>query len=91
MPDQVTKPAYRSFHYGPDGEARIFTDEADIPEGWEDHPGKVKAPAPKSDKEPDDAMATLRAEYAEKMGKKPFMGWDEATLREKMGAAPPGE
>lgn len=91
MPEEVKKPAYRSFHYGPAGEARIFTNEADVPEGWEDHPGKVKESAAKpakADAEPDDAMASLRAEYAEKMGKKPFMGWDEATLREKLAAAP---
>lgn len=29
-------------------------------------------------------MAALRAEYLAKKGKKPFMGWDESTLREKL-------
>lgn len=31
-------------------------------------------------------MASLRAAYVEKIGKKPFMGWDEATLREKIAS-----
>lgn len=75
MADKSEKPAFHSWRYGPGGEASIFTDEDIIPEGWEDHPGKVQGL---------DAMTALRAQYAEKMGKKPFMGWDEATLREKM-------
>mgnify|MGYP001560407729 CR=1 FL=1 len=32
------------------------------------------------------AMRALRKEYFDKLGKKPFSGWDEATLREKMAA-----
>ena len=31
-------------------------------------------------------MKALRAEYERKMGKKPFTGWNEAQLREKMAA-----
>ena len=34
--------------------------------------------------QPDTDMAAVRAEYFEKMGKRPFHGWDVATLREKM-------
>ncbi len=30
-----------AWFYGPDGEAAIFTDPADIPEGWADAPGKA--------------------------------------------------
>jgi len=33
-----------------------------------------------------DDLSTLRAEYHEKFGKRPFMGWDAATLREKLAA-----
>jgi hypothetical protein len=32
-------------------------------------------------------LASLRAEYREKLGKNPFNGWDAATLREKIDAA----
>jgi hypothetical protein len=44
---------FPSWRYGPDGEAEVFTSEADVPKGWEDHPSKVKetkAPVPKSTK-----------------------------------------
>lgn len=34
-----------------------------------------------------DHMRELRAEYQAKVGKRPFSGWDEATLRAKMAAA----
>ncbi|QAZ46136.1 hypothetical protein [Mesorhizobium sp. Pch-S] len=34
-----------------------------------------------------DLLADLRAEYALIVGKKPFHGWDAATLREKIAAA----
>jgi len=37
-------PAWR---YGPGGAAEIFENEKDVPKGWEDHPSKVKEPAPK--------------------------------------------
>lgn len=32
-------------------------------------------------------LTALRAEYQEKFGKRPFNGWDAATLREKIAAA----
>jgi hypothetical protein len=35
----------------------------------------------------DDDLAALRAEYERAVGRRPFMGWDAATLREKMAAA----
>lgn len=34
-----------------------------------------------------DHMRALREEYQRVVGKRPFSGWDEATLREKMAAA----
>lgn len=34
--------------------------------------------------EVEDDMAELRAAYKEKMGKRPFPGWDADTLRDKM-------
>lgn len=49
------------------------------------------APAPQSPPSPApqapevDDVAVLRAEYHQKFGRRPFMGWDAATLREKMG------
>lgn len=32
-----------AWYYGPDGEARIFRDDADIPAGWRDRPFPRKA------------------------------------------------
>lgn len=49
-----------------------------------DHDGDGKAggsPKPEGD------LTELRAEYVEKLGKRPFMGWDAATLREKIDAS----
>lgn len=59
---------------------------------------KAKTAKPEAEAEADDAaaaaeaaaaeeIAAVRAEYTEKLGKKPFMGWDVATLREKIDAA----
>ncbi len=36
-----------AWYYGPDGEGRIFDRAEDVPEGWQDHPDKAKAVAPK--------------------------------------------
>ena len=33
-----------------------------------------------------DDLSALRAEYQDKFGKRPFMGWDAVTLREKLAA-----
>lgn len=38
-------PAWR---YGPDGQSAVFDSEADVPNGWEDHPTKVKGAADQS-------------------------------------------
>ena len=42
-------------------------------------------PRPKPVKAED--LTALRAEYEAKVGKRPFMGWDAAKLREKIAAA----
>lgn len=34
---------YPSWRYGPNGEARICNSEADVPEGWVDHPSGPEA------------------------------------------------
>lgn len=34
-----------------------------------------------------DEMTLLRAEYERMLGKRPYMGWGEATLREKIAEA----
>lgn len=36
---------------------------------------------------PDTNIAAVRAEYQRVTGKRPFMGWDAATLRQKMAEA----
>lgn len=35
-----------SWRYGPGGEAAVFNSPEEVPEGWEDHPSKVKEPKP---------------------------------------------
>jgi hypothetical protein len=40
---------------------------------------------------PDDAIVAARAEYQEKVGKRPFMGWDAETVRAKMAEAEASE
>lgn len=48
----------------------------------------VAGPANKPAKVPQhDEMTLLRAEYERVIGKRPFMGWDEPTLREKIAEA----
>lgn len=47
---------------------------------------KVQSVAPSAHVPVSDA-STLRAEYARKFGKKPYMGWDAATLQAKLARA----
>jgi hypothetical protein len=75
--------SYPSWRYGPNGAAQIFQSEEDVPEGWYDHPSLV--PDEPGNAEALSEINALRAAYQEKFGKRPFMGWDEATLREKLG------
>jgi hypothetical protein len=39
MADTQNWPSWR---YGPDGQSQIFQHEEQVPDGWEDHPSKVK-------------------------------------------------
>ncbi len=54
-------------------------------------PGKIAPPhaalKEKITPAPEDDIAAVRAEYLDVVGKKPFMGWDIETLREKIAAA----
>lgn len=45
------------------------------------------APAPVAVEPSADDMAALRVEYQAVIGKRPFLGWDAGTLREKIAAA----
>lgn len=49
--------------------------------------GKARRYVPEPAKSGDDELAGLRAEYQRIVGRRPFHGWDAATLREKMAAA----
>lgn len=57
---------FPSWRYGPGDAAEIFNSAADVPKGWEDHPGKVaEKPAaapkpPKAPKAPVDDVAKAR-------------------------------
>ncbi|RHZ96470.1 hypothetical protein D1114_07095 [Cereibacter sphaeroides] len=42
------------------------------------------APADPVTQEAGDDISALRAAYQEKFGKRPFMGWDAETLRDKL-------
>ena len=65
--------------------------------GWVEEP-KRRARRPQLDHDGDgaeggspkpagDDLPALRQEYTAKLGKRPFPGWDAATLREKIAAA----
>lgn len=123
----------RFFMYGPNGEARIFTDPDEVPKGWRDHPfvkphdpvtglydatlghppaidhderrreiyeravGAEELPAFDHDGDgkpggsisggSGEGIKALRAEYTRIIGKKPFAGWKEDQLRERIVAA----
>lgn len=53
---------------------------------YADGPAEPKKPAPA--KQPGGDIKALREEYAAKFGKRPFNGWDAATLREKIEDGP---
>lgn len=57
----------------------------------ERRPGKIAPPSAelvaKVADDPLAELASLRAEYADRIGRRPFMGWDAATLRAKIDAA----
>ncbi len=86
---------FPSWKYGPEGDARICADEADVPKGWADHPAGpfegVKAakppPAPKPAASPPDAdLVALRVEYKAALGKKPMGTWGADELRKRIAA-----
>lgn len=69
-----------AFRYGPNGEARIFTEEQqnEIPEGWADHPSKAVAPGKGSGKS---------KKKAKDAGSDAGAGDDAQTLSEEQEAA----
>lgn len=63
--------AWPSWRYGPNGEAEIFEDEDQVPEGWLDHPSKFKAAAPApaanhADSAGDDPLKALIDDFSQK-------------------------
>lgn len=85
-----------------EGAPVLFAAEAEVPKGWEHVPGDYDIQTGQwVDPDPLDHdfdgekggsvtapgdLKALRAEYKRVIGKAPFNGWDEATLREKMAA-----
>lgn len=59
--EKIGAPAW---FYGPEGQAKIFTDLSDVPAGWQDHPFKVDEVAPA------ETPSTL-APALQKRGRKP--------------------
>lgn len=39
----MSEETWPSVRYGPDGASAVFQSADDVPDGWEDHPAKVKA------------------------------------------------
>lgn len=82
--------------YGPGGAAGVFNSEAEVPKGWTDNPNDFlpdaldhdgdgkKGGSPDPLASPKERLKSLRAQYEALFGKKPFMGWDEVTLLEKL-------
>ena len=71
------------------GDARLFAKH-----GWataKARAAKVREIEPKDGyrryERVEDDLKVLRAEYEKKLGKRPFNGWDAATLREKIASA----
>lgn len=65
-----------------------FHIEARVPKGWIHVPGSYNFQTGQwIDAEPEsgDDIKALRGAYKEKFGKRPFNGWDETALREKLG------
>src|ERR1700704_1324572 len=52
--NEFAGPTYR---YGPKGEAQIFTDSRDVPEGWQDHPSAFAPKAGKVANTDDNALS----------------------------------
>lgn len=42
----MSEGAWPKCRYGPGGQSAIFERPEDVPEGWEDHPNKVKEDEP---------------------------------------------
>jgi len=49
--------------------------------------GRLGYDTPAPEPSAEDVLRTLRAEYEKNVGKRPYMGWDAETLREKIAAA----
>lgn len=71
-----------SWRYGANGAAAVFASADEVPEGWYEHPSEV--PDEPGNAEALEGINALREAYKAKFGKRPFNGWDEATLREKL-------
>jgi len=72
------------------GDARLFEKH-----GWAEEPKRRRRPQldhdsngePGGSKSPAEDLTALRAQYHAKVGKRPFNGWDAATLQAKIAAA----
>jgi hypothetical protein len=85
----ITFPAW--FKPDPDKPPVLFHTEASVPKGWSHFPGSYNFQTGQwIDAPPDDGdgrdMKALRADYLAKFGKRPFNGWKEAVLRERLSA-----
>lgn len=83
--------------WGEDQGEYVLINEEDFEAGFHEAFGEAKpagatpADASIDDQGGDEAakaeLAAARADYEAKLGKKPFMGWDAATLRAKIAGA----
>jgi len=79
-----------SWRYGPNDQAMICNTQADVPEGWVDHPSKLVAPEPAPEPAPENTQKPAPAAPVSKKAEK-AEAYRQALLKEaraKFGAVP---
>lgn len=86
----MADPSFPSWWGPPEGPPIRYLTEAAVPKGAVHFPGDYNVQTGQWEMPEDDGdgrdMKTLRAEYKAKFGKRPFNGWKERELRERLSA-----
>lgn len=67
----MAKQRFPGWRYGPDGEAKIFNSEEEVPDGWARSPSEVGSPPAKSNGSGVEMTDGLKEEYTMVTGKEP--------------------
>jgi hypothetical protein len=90
-PRMMYRPGTKSRIWGAMYDTRKVADaeeqEAALAEGWSLRPDEGPSKRGEPEERLEAAKPALRAEYKRIVGKAPFNGWDETTLRAKIAAA----